>query len=56
MEDIKLSLAQAGPSGELSIIRADGVVDTLTASELEIAIDTLLRQDKYNTGVDECTI
>lgn len=52
MEDIKLSLAQAGPSGELSIIRADGVVDTLTASELEVAIDTLLRQDKYKILID----
>ncbi|MEE9442958.1 MAG: STAS domain-containing protein [candidate division Zixibacteria bacterium] len=52
MEDIRLSLSQAGPSGELSIIRADGVVDTLTASELEVAIDTLLRQDKYKILID----
>ncbi|MFH1701439.1 MAG: STAS domain-containing protein [Candidatus Zixiibacteriota bacterium] len=52
MEDIKLSLSQAGPSGELSIIRADGVVDTLTASELEIAIDTLLRQEKFKILID----
>jgi len=36
--EIKLSLSQAGPSGELSVIRVDGVVDTITASELEASL------------------
>jgi anti-sigma B factor antagonist len=52
MEDIKLSLSQAGPTGELSIIRVDGVVDTITASELERVIEGLLGQERYKILVD----
>ena len=52
MEDIKLSLSQAGPSGELSIIRVDGVVDTITASELEDVIETLIGQKRHKILVD----
>lgn len=52
MDDIKLSLSQAGPSGELSIIRVDGVVDTITASELENVIEGLLGQRRYKILVD----
>lgn len=52
MEEIKLSLSQSGPSGELSIIRVDGVVDTITASELENVIESLIAQKKYNIIVD----
>jgi anti-sigma B factor antagonist len=52
MDEIKLSLSQVGPSGELSIIRVDGVVDTITASELENVIERLLGQDRYKIIVD----
>lgn len=52
MDDIKLSLSQAGPSGELSIIRVDGIVDTITASELEGVIEGLLEQQRYRILVD----
>lgn len=52
MDDIKLSLSQAGPSGELSIIRVDGIVDTITASELESVIEGLLEQRRYRILVD----
>ena len=52
MEEIKLSLSQSGPAGELSIIRVDGVVDTITASELENVIESLIGQKKYNIIVD----
>lgn len=52
MEDIKLSLSQSGPSGEISIIRVDGVVDTITASELENVIENLLSQDRHKILVD----
>jgi anti-sigma B factor antagonist len=52
MDEIKLSLSQAGPSGELSIIRVDGVVDTITASELENVIEGLLGQQRYKIIVD----
>ncbi len=52
MEDIKLSLSQSGPSGEISIIRVDGVVDTITASELENIIENLLSQNRHKILVD----
>ncbi len=52
MEDIKLSLSQSGPSGELSVIRVDGVVDTITASDLEQVIASLVGQSKYKIIVD----
>ena len=52
MDDIKISLSQAGPNGELTIIRADGVVDTITASELENVIETLVGQKRFKIIVD----
>ncbi len=52
MEEIKLSLSQTGPTGELSIIRVDGVVDTITASELETVIEKLVIQNKYKILID----
>lgn len=52
MDDIKLSLSQAGPSGELSVVRVDGVVDTITASELENVIEGLLGQSRFKILVD----
>ena len=52
MDDIKLSLSQVGPSGELSVIRVDGVVDTITASELENVIEGLLKQNRFKIIVD----
>jgi len=52
MEDIKLSLSQAGPSGELSIVRVDGVVDTITASELEAIIEKLIGQNRFRILID----
>ena len=52
MDEIKLSLSQAGPTGELSIIRVDGVVDTITASQLEGVIETLIAQERYKIDVD----
>lgn len=51
-DDIKLSMSQEGPSGELSVIRVDGIVDTITASELEEAIEGHLKQSKYKIIVD----
>jgi len=52
MDDIKLSLSQAGPSGELSVVRVDGVVDTITASELENVIEGLLSQGRFKILID----
>ena len=52
MDEIKLSLSQSGPSGELSIVRVDGVVDTITASELENVLEKLINQSRYKILID----
>ncbi len=52
MDEIKLSIAQSGPTGELSVIRVDGVVDTITASELENVLEKLIVQNRYKILVD----
>ncbi|MCI0406489.1 MAG: STAS domain-containing protein [candidate division Zixibacteria bacterium] len=51
MPDIKISL-EAANSGEPSILRVDGVVDTMTASELEKVMSSLLLQKRYRIVVD----
>ena len=52
MDEIKLSISQSGPGSELSIIRVDGVVDTITASELENVLEKLVSQNRYKILVD----
>ncbi len=51
MPDIKISL-EAANGGGLSILRVDGVVDTMTASELEKVMSSLLSQKRYRIVVD----
>ncbi len=51
MPDIKISL-EATNGGGLSILRVDGVVDTMTASELEKVMNSLLLQKHYRIVVD----
>jgi anti-sigma B factor antagonist len=52
MDDIKISLDTTGRSSELTMVRVDGVIDTMTASELERVMNTLLEQKKYKIIVD----
>ena len=51
MPDIKISL-EAANGGGLSILRVDGVVDTMTAIELEKVMSSLLSQKRYRIVVD----
>jgi anti-sigma B factor antagonist len=51
MPDIKISL-EAANGGGLSVLRVDGVVDTMTASELEKVMNALLSQKRYRIVVD----
>jgi anti-sigma B factor antagonist len=51
MDNISISLSE-GARNEVSEIRVDGVIDTLTASELEEVIDSLLKRERYNLVVD----
>ena len=51
MENISISLQEGGQK-EVSEVRVDGVIDTLTASELEEVIDSLLKRDRFNVIID----
>jgi anti-sigma B factor antagonist len=52
MDDIKISLDAAGSDGEISVVRVDGVIDTMTASELEKVMNSLLDRSRYNIIID----
>ena len=52
METIKISLDASGTDGEISIVRVDGVIDTMTATELEKVMNSLLDQKRYNIVLD----
>jgi len=52
MDEIKISLDTAGSENEISVVRVDGVIDTITASELEKVMNKLLEQARYNIIID----
>ncbi len=52
MEGIKVSLDTTGPNGIISLVRVDGVIDTMTATELERVLDSLLKQQKFKIVID----
>jgi anti-sigma B factor antagonist len=52
MDEIRISLDATGAESEITVIRVDGVVDTMTASELEKVMSTLMTQSRYNIIID----
>jgi anti-sigma B factor antagonist len=55
MSDIKISVDTAEfpqVDGEITIVRVDGVIDTMTAHELEKVANSLLAQKRYKIVVD----
>jgi len=52
MSDIKISLDSSGTDGSISVVRVDGVIDTMTATELEKVMNSLLERNKYKIIVD----
>ncbi len=57
MSDIKISVSEGGADDAISIIRVDGVIDTLTATQLEEVLDRLIKRDRFHiilglAGVD----
>lgn len=52
MEGIQVSTEIAGSRNHISIIKVGGYIDTTTASELERALDSLLKQGRFNIVVD----
>ena len=51
MDQISISLSESGQHN-ISEVRVDGVIDTLTASELEDVIEALLKRHRYRIIVD----
>lgn len=52
MDNIKISLSESSHGRDISEVRVDGVIDTLTAGELEEVIDALLKRQRYNIIID----
>lgn len=52
MEGIQVSVERAGYQGDISIIKVGGYIDTTTSSELERALDGLLKSGIYRVIVD----
>lgn len=52
MEDIKISVSEGGRNDGISVLRVDGVIDTLTATQLEEVLDTLLKRGRFNIILD----
>jgi len=52
MEGIQVSAEVAGSRNQISIIKVGGYIDTTTSSELERALDSLLKQGRFYIIVD----
>jgi len=52
MEGIQVSTEVAGSRNHISIIKVGGYIDTTTSSELERALDSLLKQGRFFLVVD----
>lgn len=52
MEGIQVSVEKIGPQSDISIIRVGGYIDTTTSSELERALDSLLKTGIVKVIID----
>jgi len=52
MEGIQVSVEKIGPQSDISIIRVGGYIDTTTSSELERALDSLLKAGIVRVVID----
>ena len=52
MENIKISVSEGGREDTISVVRVDGVIDTLTASQLEEVLERLLKRERFNIVLD----
>ena len=52
MEGIQVSVEKVGPQSDISIIRVGGYIDTTTSSELERALDSLLKAGVFRIIID----
>jgi len=56
MEGIQVSVEKIGPQSDISIIRVGGYIDTTTSSELERALDSLLKAGIVRVIIDLCSV
>jgi anti-anti-sigma factor len=52
MENIKISVSERGHEDDISVVRVDGVIDTLTATQLEDVLDKLIKRGRYRIILD----
>jgi anti-sigma B factor antagonist len=52
MEGIQVSTEVAGSQNQISIIKVGGFIDTTTSSEVERALNSLLKQNRYHIVID----
>jgi anti-sigma B factor antagonist len=52
MEGIQVSVEKIGPQSDVSVIRVGGYIDTTTSSELERALDSLLKAGVFRIIID----
>lgn len=52
MDSIKISVSESGQDDNLSVVRVDGVIDTLTATQLEEVLDRLLKRSRFKIILD----
>ena len=52
MEGIQLSVEKTGVQNSISVIKIGGYIDTTTSSELEHALNSLLKSGSYNIIID----
>ncbi len=52
MENIKISVSESGRDADVSVVRIDGVIDTLTATNLEEVLERLLKRGRYKIILD----
>ncbi len=51
-ENIKISVSESGVDAKTSVVRVDGVIDTLTASQLEEVLDKLIKRARFGIILD----
>lgn len=52
MDNISISLSESGVDRNISEVRIDGVIDTITAGEFEEVIESLLKRGRFRIVVD----
>lgn len=52
MEGIQVSVQNAGSANQISIIKVGGYIDTTTSSEVERALNNLLKQGRFQIVID----